>query len=467
MVNGKTVTLDIAATKIKGRTFVPARFVAESFGADVKWDDSRKQVIITTGTTITPEGQYYFVYNSQKVTSQDMASIKLFANRFKQTHNVLFDAAKYKTATELYDALKAQQKKLGGSVTGVQIFGVVDDVPAFTYTQKMKMIVGNERWDGVATNTNEKFSTDFFYSTFKNDVKHLKDVSVYGIIQEKLPISIVPEWPVSRLPLTKGEISGYIAKYDEYRKQTEEKSLPTVVLSAPTMFHENGHGINDVALFLKRLKDEQEFGLFKNTDLRTYYKDLAANLIKENKAGVMDLVVGSDGDSEGATQNKVPFLNRKSVASLNANYYTAFFWNMAPGKEALKGTGFLHDGLTEGKMINPIASVTLGSNGNIENYVWATVPVPEGESGDNRDELIALNKELMEERNSMYFFAYKYYEALQDGKTRLESFYKAKVAFASLSASNKDTVIDNIALVASHGYEYVISLHYLGLADYE
>lgn len=396
-----------------------------------------------------------------------MKAIKLYTNKFTQTNNVLLDAANYKTATELYDALKAKQKKIGGNVDGVQIFGIVNDVPAFTYTQKMKMIVGNERWDGVAINKNEKFSTDFFYSSFKNDSKYLKDVSVYGIIQEGRPINIVPEWPVSRLPLTKGEISGYISKYEKYLQQAKGKSIPTVVLSVPTMFHENGAGINDIALFLKRLKDEPEFNLFRNTDLRIYYKDLAEKLTSENKAGVMDLVVGSDGDSEKATQNKVPFLDRKSMISLNANYFTSFFWNMAPGKDTLKGKGFLHDGLTNGKLINPIASVMLGTNGNAENYAWTDVPKSEGKSGDNEYKLVALNKKLMEERNSAYYFAFKYYEALQNGKTRLESFHEAKVAFANLSVNNKETIINNIALVASHGYEYVLSLHYLGLADYK
>lgn len=410
---------------------------------------------------------YYFIYNSKKVTSQDLASIKLYTKKFTQTHNILFDAVKYKTATELYNALKSEQKKIGSNVEGVQIFGVIDDVPAFTYTQKLKMIVGNERWDGVGTNKNEKFTTDFFYSSFKNDSKYLKDVSVYGIIQEGVPINIIPEWPVSRLPLTKGEISGYISKYNEYHQQAERKPIPTVVLSVPTMFHENGVGINDVAFFLKRLKEDPEFGLFENTDLHVYYKDLSANLTRENKAGVMDLVVGSDGDSEKATQNKLPFLDRKKVISLNANYYTSFFWSMAPGKEALKGKGILHDGLTNGKMINPIASVMLGTNGNAENYAWTTIPKSEGKSEDTEDKLIALDKKLMEERNSAYFFAYKYYEALQSGKTRLESFHEAKVAFANLSVDNKDTIINNIALVASHGYEYVLSLHYLGLADYK
>ncbi|WP_239618027.1 hypothetical protein [Cohnella mopanensis] len=71
----------------------------------------------------------------------------------------------------------------------MQIFGVVEDLLAFSYVHKMKVM----EEDGIENNTNEEFVTDFFYSTFKNDSKYLKgDVSVYGIIQEillKLKIS--------------------------------------------------------------------------------------------------------------------------------------------------------------------------------------------------------------------------------------------------------------------------------------
>ena len=81
--------------------------------------------------------------------------------------------------------------------------------------------------------------SDYLYSNFNNDSKYLKDVSVYGIVQENLPISVIPEWPVSRLPLTKGEIAKYIGNYDAYRKQIEGKSVPTVAVSAPYQIKTN------------------------------------------------------------------------------------------------------------------------------------------------------------------------------------------------------------------------------------
>jgi len=45
-VNGKATSLDVPATIIDGRTMVPARFVAESTGAKVGWDNATKTVLI-------------------------------------------------------------------------------------------------------------------------------------------------------------------------------------------------------------------------------------------------------------------------------------------------------------------------------------------------------------------------------------------------------------------------------------
>ncbi len=48
LVNGKHVALDVPASSINGKTFVPIRFISESLGADVKWDGSTQTIIITS-----------------------------------------------------------------------------------------------------------------------------------------------------------------------------------------------------------------------------------------------------------------------------------------------------------------------------------------------------------------------------------------------------------------------------------
>lgn len=51
LVFGETVQNDVAPLLQNGRTMLPARFVAEKLGADVKWDDAAKKVTVTKGET--------------------------------------------------------------------------------------------------------------------------------------------------------------------------------------------------------------------------------------------------------------------------------------------------------------------------------------------------------------------------------------------------------------------------------
>lgn len=47
-VNGETIELDAPGTILEGRTMVPARFIAESLGAEVEWNAETRTVIIET-----------------------------------------------------------------------------------------------------------------------------------------------------------------------------------------------------------------------------------------------------------------------------------------------------------------------------------------------------------------------------------------------------------------------------------
>jgi hypothetical protein len=46
LVNGKEVTLDTPAQLIKGRTFIPVRFLSESFSAEVQWEPETQSVVV-------------------------------------------------------------------------------------------------------------------------------------------------------------------------------------------------------------------------------------------------------------------------------------------------------------------------------------------------------------------------------------------------------------------------------------
>ncbi|MBQ8391122.1 MAG: hypothetical protein IJX50_01080 [Clostridia bacterium] len=63
-VNGKNVALDVPAKIIDGRTMVPARFVAETLGCGVNWDESTQTVVITTSKHPLDGKKVLFIGNS-------------------------------------------------------------------------------------------------------------------------------------------------------------------------------------------------------------------------------------------------------------------------------------------------------------------------------------------------------------------------------------------------------------------
>ncbi len=46
--NGETITLDVPSKLVNGRTLVPVRFIADSFGVNVDWDGDMQRVLLTS-----------------------------------------------------------------------------------------------------------------------------------------------------------------------------------------------------------------------------------------------------------------------------------------------------------------------------------------------------------------------------------------------------------------------------------
>ena len=53
-VNGERVEFDTAAAIVESRTVVPVRFISQTFGADVLWDDLTRTVYVTMGSAPPP-----------------------------------------------------------------------------------------------------------------------------------------------------------------------------------------------------------------------------------------------------------------------------------------------------------------------------------------------------------------------------------------------------------------------------
>lgn len=480
-VNDKKVELDVAAKVIDGRTLVPARFIAESLGAKVNWDGTTSTVAISSSDNIASNlDYYYFLYNGTKVTSNDLASIKSYVNKFGQTYNILMDVSKYNSAIEIYNALKADSTQRNGNLLGIQIFGTSQDVPSFDYIDQVIYYSFNTKQTSTQ-GSNKELKTDFFYSTFKNDSKSInKDFSIYKTFACKTPASLIPEWKVSRLPLTKGEIAGFIGRYYGYEEQRKTQlNVPIVNFSSPT-FHQKlpfyVHQGDDVSFFIERLADD--FNVLPKDSYRLYgnqkgiYKvnskvsgDFTIdNIRSENNKGIADFVFnGHSSPTEllhtysevDSKDNKVkeyrePFLTNDTINKvMNKNYYTLFFWSCEPAHN-LDNTNLVHEAMANGKCMNAIA----GSSEISFNGMWHYY--------EKYDGLPTL--EILKEGNSPYYFIYEFYNNMQQGKSRSESFMLAKKAYA-------EELLKHTDLSKYENYQTnlmnVLSLHYLGLLEYK
>ncbi|GGD55735.1 copper amine oxidase N-terminal domain-containing protein [Paenibacillus nasutitermitis] len=71
-INNETVTLDVAAQLINGRTMIPVRFVSEAMGAEVDWNAGSKSVYIKTSGIVSPPSNVYAQVVGKKGNGSDL-----------------------------------------------------------------------------------------------------------------------------------------------------------------------------------------------------------------------------------------------------------------------------------------------------------------------------------------------------------------------------------------------------------
>lgn len=103
VVNGKVIKLDTPGTLVNGRTMVPARFIAETLGANVDWDSNTRTVKITSADNISSTSTQ--TPNNKTVHANAYVHIKNFMNQFeKNKFNQVIKLGNIETyRTELLD----------------------------------------------------------------------------------------------------------------------------------------------------------------------------------------------------------------------------------------------------------------------------------------------------------------------------------------------------------------------------
>lgn len=85
VVNGQNITLDVPGTLVNGRTMVPARFIAETLGAQVDWDASTKTVKIVSADAQVPASPSQSKPDAKTIQANSYAHMKNFMNQFQKS----------------------------------------------------------------------------------------------------------------------------------------------------------------------------------------------------------------------------------------------------------------------------------------------------------------------------------------------------------------------------------------------
>ena len=400
----------------------------------------------------------YVLYNADRVSEDDLQAIGHYMAQFSDgVMNILMDVSQCASAPDIYDMLVLESKTRRGRLKGIQIFGTSRDVPAFDIRYKIQAAKGIEECGS--------FKSDFFYSNFMNDSRYLReDFSIYRALNEKLNVSFVPEWTVSRLPLTMGEIAPFMARNAEYVAMIGDRPFGNVVNFSSPIFASSNH-TDDFGAFL-RDKVDREFGILSKGDYTLYgnrqgrYPVSASvagdftkeNVAKENRKGIMEFIINAHGQwnnidqciytsSDNSSEKRVSFLNTETINSVLAeNYYDLDLWTCLNGYN-LDDSNLVHEAMSNGKCMSAMATSSTLSNNGVRNDVSLS----------------------QMKKNNFYYFYLVYLHSRALGHARSESFTLGKRAYAQ-------EILKNTSMLLEGNYQFnlhnVLAYHYLGLIEY-
>ena len=126
--NGQEFTLDVPARVVNNRTLVPARAVAESFGADVQWNQEAQTVFITTSEIAQGQETHDTVRATIVMEDGGIIVLELYPHLAPQSVSNFV----YLAQEGFYDGLKFHRIISGFMVQGGCPFGTGTGGPGYT-----------------------------------------------------------------------------------------------------------------------------------------------------------------------------------------------------------------------------------------------------------------------------------------------------------------------------------------------
>ena len=300
------------------------------------------------------------------------------------------------------------------------------------------------------------FYTDLFYQNLNNDSSLLtKDYSIYSQFENNLNVDLIPQYPLARLSLAKGEFSSYFNKYNDFKSITHLKKQTLVNFSNP-IFAEEKH-IDDMSYFLNRMKDEfncidDNYVLYGNQKgqypVQTEVKGgfTKEDIKKVNSEGIAEFLINSHGQKdnidicyyENNEEKRQSLMNSSNINSiLSDNYYYLDAWTCNSGTDMKSN---IVTSALNGKCMGYFGATHIISNNGVDCYA-------------SFDNLKYCN---------FYYFYYKYLKSINNGYPRSYAFFLAQNSYAKvLLETSKD------GMNAANGFNLcnLLSYHNFGVLE--
>ena len=214
-VNGETVDMDASAMIMGGRTYAPARYVAEAFGYNVEWDSKSKTVLINK--TINQ-------VNTEKSTETTTKKTEVTTKKTKVPNKVETTTKKVEKSTET-TTMSAQEILNSSPIEGVgaTVFKLVkNDIKNAFKLYHIGNANSNNRF---SQSTYNKFM-EMWKSTAKTDVEK-QFVSQSQIVYK----SMITTCKKLDQRVGKHPASTDVRNYCEKRRETLENMISTYLAS--------------------------------------------------------------------------------------------------------------------------------------------------------------------------------------------------------------------------------------------
>ena len=402
---------------------------------------------------------YFFVYNSDKISKSDYAAICELQALYSDYEIVMTDVIGLNSAEEVYRLLAAERNLLMDDPCGIQIFGDPSAVPAFVLRYEIEEYHSSGEFEIARY---DDYVSDYFYTNFNNDSEKLTESSAYQLSQKLNEIDIIPEWPVVRLPLSRGQYSGFIEKYREYLSDLADEALLNISVASP-IFPVGWYSVaaDDTGYFLMRARDE--WGIIDNLKMFGTTKGVYASSLEldgsceaENwsyltKEHLCEIFHDSHAGKTVLTQtifdgtNKNEYhceavLEAKSINRvLSGKPYLLNTSGCEPAKDM---TSNIITEALRGRCVGAIASTTLLSNVDVD---------------------CMLTAEEYDEGYTKFSLLYEYLLAKSRGSSRSKAFHAGQYQVAT-------SLLQNAEFIHTHNLQAnlnnLLGFHNFGMIDY-